>query len=116
MEAIKINALTKKYKELRKGVIDEEYLLQYVDDTVEYLGPAIERNYEKWGYSFGEENDILVPASRNPRTYEEAVEQLKTCISERIAYMDENIDRLSVLGHESLNKKFNHDDTTGGGF
>ena len=111
-----VDAVTKKYREMRKGVIDEEYLLQYVDDTVEYLGPAIERNYEKWGYSFGEEKDLLVPATRNPRTYEEAVEQLKTCISERIAYMDENIDRLYLLGHESLNKKFNHDDTTGGGF
>ena len=111
-----VDAVAKKYKKMRKEVINEEYLLQYVDDTVEYLGPAIERNYEKWGYSFGEEKDLLVPAERNPRTYEEAVEQLKTCISERIAYMDENIDRLYLLGHESLNKKFNHDDMTGGGF
>ena len=111
-----VDAVTQKYKELRRGVIDEEYLLKYIDDTVKYLGPAIERNYEKWGYSFGEEGDLLTPAERNPRTYEEAVEQLKECISERIDYMDENIDRLYLLGHESLNKKFNHDDKTGGGF
>lgn len=111
-----VERVIRKYERLRKDCMDETYLLQYVDDTVAYLGPAIERNYEKWGYSFGKESDLLIPEERNPRSYEEAVNQLKTCISERIAYMDENIERLRLVGHESLNKKFRHDDTDKGGF
>jgi len=105
----------KRYRELRKSYFNEEYLFNYIDDTVEYLGPAIKRNYEKWGYSFEAEHDLLKPMERNPRTYDEAIIQLKDCIKMRIDYMDNTIERLYLLSHDSLNKKYNHDKTTGGG-
>lgn len=111
-----VDAVIERYWELRKEEFNEEALLQYVDDAAAYLGPAIERNYEKWGYSFAEASDLLIPQERNPRSYEEAIRQLKATISERIAYMDESIERLQIMGHESLNKKFNHEDTEKGGF
>lgn len=104
-----------KYDDLRDTYFNEAYLYSYIDETVEYLGPAIERNYEKWGYAFAEEHDMLVPAERNPRDYDAAVQQLKDCIFLRIDHMDRNIDRLHLLSHDSLNKKYNHDETTGGG-
>lgn len=95
------------YRRLRKTYLNEEYLLDYIDDTVEYLGPAIARNYEKWGYSFEQKYDILKPTERNPRNYEDAVQQLKSCISHRLHYMDENIERLRMLSQASLNKNYN---------
>lgn len=114
-----VDEVVERYYELREEYFNEEYLTAYIDDTVEYLGPAIERNNKKWGYSFqkeynGRAYDFLIPEERNPRSYEEAVQQMKDCIHERIEHMDANVDRLYILSHESLNKKFNHGKGTGG--
>lgn len=108
-----VEAVIERYKELRGTYFSEEYLLNYIDETIEYLGPAIDRNYEKWGYSFqsvynGKDYDYLYPESRNVRNYEEAVLQLKTCLITRIEFIDKNIDRLNNLSHDSLNKKYNY--------
>ena len=73
-----------------------------------YLGDAIDRNFDKWGYTFAMEHDYLFPAERNPRTYDEAITQMKTSIVERGAYMDDNIKKLYGYSHDSMNKKFNY--------
>lgn len=103
-----------RYYQLRKSFFSEEYLFDYIDSVVQYLGPAIDRNFEKWGYSFnstydGVNYDYLTPEERNVRSYDEAIAQLKETISERIVYMDNNIERLYSLCHESVNKKYNQD-------
>lgn len=66
------------------------------DETVEFLGPAIERNYTKWGYSFLSENSLIEPQERNPSSYGEAIEQLKDTIRIRGAFMDENIEKIGL--------------------
>ena len=109
-----VDRVIKRYENLRKSFFNEEYMFSYIDSVVEYLGPAIDRNFEKWGYSFnstynGVSYDYLTPEERNVRSYDEAIEQIKETISARITYMDENIERLYSLCHESVNKKFNHD-------
>lgn len=96
-----------RYRELRKTFLNEQYLYEYIDSVVEYLGPAIERNYEKWGYQFEEEYDLLRPAERNPRTYEESIEAMKNFIAVRGKWMDENIETLKQYSAESKVKKFN---------
>lgn len=108
-----VDRVVNKYYKLRKTYFNEEYLMAYIDETIDYLGPAIERNYDKWGYSFssihnGKLYDYLSPEERNPRTYEEAVEQLRSCISDRIIHMDAHIERLYTLCHDSLNKNYNY--------
>ena len=109
-----VDKVVKRYYELRKTYFNEEYLNQYIDEVIEYLGPAIDRNYDKWGYSFssiheGIVYDYLYPSERNPRNYDEAIAQLKSCISDRIVHMDSHIDRLYLLCHNSMNKNL---DTT----
>lgn len=115
-----VNQVKSRYWQLRKRLFNEEYLFSYIDDTIAYLGPAIDRNFEKWGYSFqsvynGVSYDFLKPADRNVRSYEEAVQQLKSCITQRIEHMDRNLDRLYSLCHLSLNKKYNHNPEGGYG-
>ena len=102
-----VNTIIRRYRELRKGVLSDEYLNAYIDDVVDYLGPAIERNYEKWGYSFEEAYDLLQPAYRNPRNYEQALQQMKGFLHIRSEWMDENIEALRQYGAESRVKKFN---------
>ena len=109
-----VEKVEKRYYDLRESYFNETYLCNYIDETVAYLGPAIGRNYERWGYSFskwynGQNYDYLYPESRNVRSYEEAIAQLKDCITLRVEHMDKNIDRLYLLCHESMNKKYNYD-------
>lgn len=87
-------AIIKRYKELRKTVLSDEYLNQFMDDTIQWLGSAVDRNYEKWGYSFHESSDRLIPTERNPRSYDEAVTKMKDCLNQRLIWMDANIQSL----------------------
>ena len=100
------NQIISRYRQLRKGCLSEEYLMNYIDDTIEYLGPAIDRNFEKWGYSF-DSDTLLEPEERNIHSYEEAVSQLKTFIKERGRWMDDNIESLRQYSAESKVKKYN---------
>lgn len=97
-----------RYKYLRKNVLSEEYLLSYIDDVSKYLGDAVKRNYDKWGYSFGENYDYLTPKERNVRNFDEAIKQMKDFIIKRGDWLDKNIETLRQYSHESKVKKFNH--------
>ena len=84
--------LIDRYHELRKTYLNEEYLDRYIDETIAYLGDAIDRNFERWDDAFI--YDLLLPYERNPDSYEEAVTDLKDFIHIRGEWMDENIDTL----------------------
>ena len=81
-----------RYRELRETYLSEEYLNQYIDETIAYLGDAIDRNNERWDEDF--DYDLLSPPERNPDSYEEAVQDMKQYIHVRGEWMDENIDML----------------------
>ena len=102
-----IERTIQRYRELRNSYLSEEYLEQYIDDVVAYLGPAVARNFEVWGYSFDEYRP-LDPDRRNPDDYEAAVAQLKEFCEERGDWMDSHIEILRQFCHPSKNKKFNH--------
>lgn len=101
-----IDKVISKYKKLRQGVLSEKYLDNYIDDVVKWLGPAVERNFELWGYTFG--IDMLVPSERNPENFDDAVYDMKTFIHNRGDWLDDNIEILKQYCHESKIKKFNH--------
>ena len=81
-----------RYRELRETYLSEEYLNRYIDETIAYLGDAIDRNNERWDKDFA--YDLLRPSERNPDSYEEAVQDMKQYIHVRGEWMDENIDML----------------------
>lgn len=101
-----VERILSRYRELRKTYLSEEALNRYIDDVIEYLGPAIERNFSRWGYSF-EDDTLLTPAQRNLHSYEEAVGQLKGFLKMRGDWMDDNIDTLRQYCAESRVKKYN---------
>lgn len=105
-----VDLVISKYKRLRETYLSDEYLFNYIDETVEYLGEAIERNYEVWGYSLQEDYDnaVLKPQERNPLSHEESIKQLKETIRIRGEYLDENFDELYRISHYSVNKKYDH--------
>ena len=85
-------ALISRYHELRQTYLNEEYLQRYIDETVVYLGDALDRNFERWDDAFI--YNLLIPVERNPASYEEALGDLKHYIHIRGEWMDENIDTL----------------------
>lgn len=95
-----------RYRLLRKSVFSDQYLDNYIDEVVAYLGPAIDRNYEKWGYSFAPKKDLLFPSYRNPRSYQEAIQDMKKFLHQRTAWMDENIESLRQYSADSRIKSF----------
>lgn len=102
-----VNRVISRYEELRKTYLSDEYLMDYIDETLEYLGPAAERNNTRWREAMTEW-EPLQPAERNLHSQEEAVTQLKEWLLKRGKWMDENIDSLQAVAHPSRNKRYNH--------
>jgi hypothetical protein len=96
-----VERIIERYRELRETYLNEEYIMEYIDSTIAYLGDAIDRNYERWDSAFV--YDLLLPVERNPHSYEEAVEDLKQYISERGRWMDANIESLRAYVTEREN-------------
>lgn len=97
-----------RYYELEKKYFNEEYMNSYIDSVIEYLGPAIDRNYETWGHVFLPEWDRLFDLYRNLHSFDEATNQLKSYISERSEWMKENIETLRQYSSESKVKNYNY--------
>lgn len=90
------DAVVKRYKELRNGILSNENLFEVIDNNSSYLGSAIDRNFDIWGYTFYEHllSKDESGNSRDPESYQEAVEQLKDSIVKRGNFLDDNIQDL----------------------
>lgn len=102
-----IDTVVARYRSHRKGVLSEDYLLNYLDETNLWLGDAVDRNYEKWGYIFDLSNydgmNYLTPVDRNYTSHSESVKQLKRYIKRRGKWLDEHITSLYQYTHKSRN-------------
>ena len=116
-----VETVITEYRHLRKTLLSDVSLETMIDETVDYLGDAVERNYTVWGYVFlaGDEeaeaafdyllplernsysSNYLAPIERNYRSYEESVEQLKAWLVDRGRWLDKNIDTLLQYCHPS---------------
>lgn len=101
-----------RYSKLRRNILSEDYLMGYMDEVVNYLGDSLERNYEVWGYSFDQsmlkDSEKLRPIERNPKSFEEAVTDMKEFLKVRGRWLDTHIDALSQYCHESRAKAYDN--------
>ncbi|MBE7094059.1 MAG: spore coat protein CotH [Clostridiales bacterium] len=98
-----IEQVIARYTELRQTFFNASYIDGYITDVIAYLGSAIDRNYERWSTAFI--YDLLMPIERNPRSYEEAVQDLRDFFAERGKFMDENIYALRQYADVPLGAK-----------
>lgn len=103
-----VSRILERYQELRQGVLSEENMCAYIDDTLTYLGPAVERNNERWA-NIIEGWSPLTPEERNVYSHTEAVEQVKDFLKQRGTWMDQNIHVLRQYSSESKNRAYLHD-------
>ncbi len=100
-------AVIKRYWDLRETYLSNEYLNNYIDNIIKYLGSAIDRNFEVWGYTFEKDFHMLWDMERNITSYEEAISQFKGALFDRIKWLDENIETIRRYSAESATKNFN---------
>ncbi len=87
-------------------MLSDQAIDAYIDDTLAWLGSAIDRNSRRWeAYIAGFQ---LIPWERNVHSQAEAVEQLRTWLLERAAWMDEHIEELQRYCHPSWNHAFDY--------
>lgn len=102
-----VKEIVTQYRRLRKGVLNDAYLLTYIDETISFLGDAVDRNYTVWGSMFDlskyDGMMYLTPVTRNVTSYTEAITQLKTFIQKRGSWLDEHIDTLYQYCQDSKN-------------
>ena len=108
-----VSQVIDRYRYLRKGILSEERLLSYENEIEAWLGSAISRNFNVWGYTFDPEQlstrERQRPALQsddtlrdvNPSSYEEAVTWMMDYIVNRGRWMDTHIDSLRQYCHPS---------------
>lgn len=104
-----VDKVINRYHYLRKNYLSDDYIQNYIDDTIHYLGDAINRNFEVWGFSFTETENMLRPYERNYKSHKEALTQVKKFLTRRGKWMDENIELLKKYSHTSVNKLYEGD-------
>ncbi len=108
-----VERVISRYRQLRRTILSDEYLDGYIDDVVDYLGDAIDRNDEVWGWSY--DPNLLEPGQRrepdadetleeaNPSSYEDAIGKMKGYMFSRAEWLDEHIEDLRQYCHRSKN-------------
>jgi hypothetical protein len=108
-----VTRVVSRYRELRRGVLSDEHLMTYIGEVDEWLGSAVERNFDVWGWSFdplrlsGRERRSPEAGSGqeledvNPENRQEAMEWMTEYMRERGSWMDEHIDSLYQYCHPS---------------
>lgn len=90
--------LNERYRQLRQGILSEEYVEQKIDRTVAYLGNAIARDSLRWQEEYDgqlplvEEEETGLMIARSDGTYEKEVRRLKDFLSLHGRYMDKNLE------------------------
>lgn len=100
-----------RYYELRETVLSEEFLMDYIDSTIRFLGKSQERDWNKWAYYYEEEN-ILDERKRKvfnvTTSYDEEIAKMKGFIVGHGRWLDENISSLyqfSEFEEDTVNKE-----------
>lgn len=93
------DSLAKRWKELREGPFKTDSIMAYIDDNIQNLGVAVDRNFAKWPVL----GEYVWPNDFIGATYGQEIGYLKTWITNRLNWMDVNIRYTGVSN--ALNNK-----------
>ena len=88
-----VDRVVNRYQQLRRTTLSDAHMQQLLFTGRQQLGPAISRNYCRWGYLFS--NPMLssqegIP-DRNPENYAQAFNRLLLVMKKRTAFLDQHI-------------------------
>ena len=104
--------IVERYKELRKTILSNEYIFEFIDNTMNYLGNAKTRDYDRWIESYKmnhlldiAENEDGYLIDRNSETIAEEVQRIKDAIMMHGNWMDNNLENsLRVMTNDEVKK------------
>lgn len=99
-----VEKLINRYKELRKGILSEKNINNYIDETVKYIGNAQKRDRDKWG-DFYEKLNKKYDLNEKYLTYKEEIDKVKFTLSEHGKWLDENLDSLYQFSEFDTNEQ-----------
>ncbi len=93
--------LEKRYLELKRTTLNNDHVMDKIDETVQYLGGAIDREWYRWGHIYRAENiktslnDVVLDngmvLKRNTSSYESEIVRIKSTLREHSKHIYENI-------------------------
>lgn len=91
--------LIERYNLLRKDILSNDNIINYIDEITEYLGPAIDRDWKVWGDFYTSEylSEYVIDGEikdRNTKSYDEEINKIKDNIINHGKWLDEDIDSL----------------------
>jgi len=81
------SAFISRWKELREGSFSTDSIMTYLDNAINYLGEAVDRNFERWPII----GEYVWPNYFIGETYEDEVDYLKNWVTDRVNWIDANI-------------------------
>jgi hypothetical protein len=90
------NAFSLRWKNLRKDFFKTDSIMAYIDSTVNYLGPAIDRNFQRWPIL----SSYIWPNAYIGITYQNEITYFKNWINNRLIWMDANMPYLLAIKDE----------------
>ena len=76
-----------RWEELRAGPLRTSELLSFINEQVDLLAPAVDRNFERWPVL----GEFIWPNPSFPDTYEEEIANLKAFVVARMTWLDRNM-------------------------
>jgi len=89
-----VDAVCKKWRELRTTALSDASLLMKIEADVLYLGDAIDRNFALYPHSLEFNMLDRDDDADQIHSYEQAINQLMTCLVARGRFMDDHIEAL----------------------
>ncbi|MGI6169456.1 MAG: CotH kinase family protein [Christensenellales bacterium] len=96
-----VELILERYAELRRGALSDQYIGEYIDGALGFLGKAVVRDWNRWHY---DDHEVLYKDSQagkvhpsllsNTRDFEEEIAHVKQILQEHGAWLDENLDSL----------------------
>jgi hypothetical protein len=85
-----MKAVKKRYAELRRSLLSQQRINDYIDHVAQQLGEAKERHFAKYSNLFGDgwANPAAMFAAYTVTSYEEEIATLKTWFATRLAFLD----------------------------
>jgi len=79
-----VQLLKLRYGQLRNNALKTDSIVSFIDSTIAYLGPAVNRNYNRWPIL----GQYVWPNAYVPNTYADEITYFKTWIKNRLTWMD----------------------------
>jgi hypothetical protein len=92
-----VRDLITRYHELRKTILSEKFIEDYIDNTIRFLGPSQTRDWAKWGYFYEDpdvEDERRQKVANVETNYEDEIIKMKNYLRDHGKWLDENIESL----------------------